>query len=77
MKTKYIPREKMNKKQRKRQDNEQRAVWTISPITRSAPNPRIYNRKKHRIEKDDFRFGAFYSLCQCPLSPLVDSGKPL
>ena len=50
----------MNKKQRKKQDNQQRAVWTISPITRSAPNSKIYNRKKHRIEKEFSPSGVFF-----------------
>ncbi len=57
---KFISREKMNKKARKKMDAKQRAVWGISPVTRKAPDKKHYNRKqKSRPNGWDFVFLAF------------------
>jgi hypothetical protein len=43
---KFVEREKMSKKARKQLDSQARAVWGISPITRSVPNKKAYDRKR-------------------------------
>ena len=43
---KFIPYNKLSKKQRKVRDAERRERWAISPVTRRPPNPKAYNRRK-------------------------------
>ena len=43
---KFIPYEKLSKKQRRARDAERRECWAISPVTRRPPNPKAYNRRK-------------------------------
>ena len=54
---KFIEREKMSKKARRELDNQSRAVWGISPVTRKAPNKKAYNRKQK--SRDQMDCGAF------------------
>lgn len=57
---KYIPYEKMSKKQRAEIDKARRAGWgEISPVTRCRRDETIYNRKKRRNGWDDHDTGAF------------------
>ena len=52
---KYIPYEKRSKKQKKADDKKRRVTWAISPVTRNAQNPNVYNRQKARKwNQDDF-----------------------
>lgn len=52
---KFVARGKMNKKARKELDSKSRAVWSISPVTRKAPDKKHYNRKtKSRQDMRDF-----------------------
>ena len=44
--TRFIPREKLGKKARRRQDSERRALWPVPPVTRKIESARLYNRKK-------------------------------
>lgn len=50
---KFIPFEKLSKKEKKKRNKEQRVTWDISPVTRMPENPKAYNRKKVRRELDD------------------------
>ena len=44
---KFIPYEKMSKKQRKAVDAKRRGSWNgLNPVTRKPANPKAYNRKK-------------------------------
>ena len=44
---KFIPYEKMSKKQRKAVDARRRGSWNgLNPVTRKPANPKAYNRKK-------------------------------
>lgn len=47
---KFVPYEKMSKKQRREADRQRRGVWEISPVTRIADtNKTHYSRKiKHK-----------------------------
>lgn len=48
--SKFIPYEKLSKRERRARDAERRGNWGISPVTRRPPNPRAYNRKKTRTD---------------------------
>lgn len=51
----YIPYEKMSKKQQKEWNAKQRTLWESNPVTRKTENQKRYNRKKvQRIGRDDF-----------------------
>ena len=44
---KFIPYEKLSKKEKRRLDNRRRTTWGgIKPVTRKPENSRAYNRKR-------------------------------
>lgn len=44
---KFIPYEKLSKKEKRRRDAMQRGTWgVLNPVTRKSPNPKAYNREK-------------------------------
>ena len=43
---KFVPYEKLSKKERKKRDSEKRIGWNINPVTRKPDNPKAYKRKK-------------------------------
>ena len=50
---KFIPYEKLSKKQKRALDAARRGSWGgLSPVTRRAENPKAYKRKKARIEEE-------------------------
>ena len=50
---KFIPYEKLSKKQKRVRDAARRGSWGgLSPVTRRAENPKAYKRKKARIEEE-------------------------
>ena len=60
---KFISREKLSKKARKKLDNQKRAVWAFSPTTKKVESKKLYNRRKSaHAWKDDFGMSAF---CLC------------
>ena len=68
---KYIPREKLGKKARRKLDAERRGTWgVISPVTRKAKNEKAYNRKKAHRGMDLYPGGLF---CFAPL--LLNCGE--
>lgn len=44
----FIPYQKLSKRERRARDAARRAVWDISPVTRRPENPRAYKREKTR-----------------------------
>lgn len=51
---KFIPYEKLSKKEKRRRDAVQRGTWgVLNPVTRKSPNPKAYNRKKTRKWMED------------------------
>ena len=50
---KFIPREKLSKKKQREMNAQSRMTWTISPVTRKSADPKIYNRSKAKIRKED------------------------
>lgn len=46
---KFIPYEKLSKKEKRKQDAKKRNTWgSFSPVTRKPENSRAYNRRKMR-----------------------------
>ncbi|MBE5774902.1 MAG: hypothetical protein E7337_13380 [Clostridiales bacterium] len=49
----FIPREKMGKKARKKLDTQKRVTWSFSPTTKRVESRKRYNRKNHERMEDD------------------------
>ena len=57
---KFIPYEKLSKKEKRRLDSASRKTWNgLDPVTRRPENPKAYNRKKFRKMIDDPFSGIF------------------
>ncbi len=53
---KYIPYEKLSKKEKRKIDALKRNTWgELNPITRKPVNSKAYSRKKNQYWKDDLR----------------------
>ena len=50
---KFIPYAKLSKKKKRELDARRRVTWDLSPVTRTTPNPKAYDRKKARKWNDD------------------------
>lgn len=51
---KFVPFEKLSKKEQRRRNAQRRGSWQgISPVTRRAESPKVYNRRKAQKWKDD------------------------
>lgn len=50
---KFIPFEKLSKKEQRRLNACRRGTWEISPVTRKAENPKAYNRRKAQKWNED------------------------
>lgn len=51
----YIPYEKMSKRQKKEWNARKRILWSSNPVTRKIEDKKRYNRKKvQRIDRSDF-----------------------
>lgn len=50
----FVPYEKMSKKQQKAVDAKRRGSWgDLNPVTRKPENPKAYNRRKAQQWKQD------------------------
>ena len=59
---KYIPYEKLSKKEKKKRDAAKRSLWEISPVTRRPENPKAYKRsRKKDFMNDENPFSCFCS----------------
>lgn len=60
---KFVPYEKMSKKQKKKIDSMKRGSWYgVNPATRKSENPKAYKRKK-TLNRNDDSFQGFYYFC--------------
>lgn len=51
---KFIPFEKLSKKEKQKQNGQRRNTWgALNPVTRKPENPKAYNRRKARKWSDD------------------------
>ena len=54
-KRKFVPRDKMSKKDRKELDNQKRIMWGFSPTERIKQNKKLYDRE--RLKRTAIQFG--------------------
>ena len=67
--SKFIPREKLGKKARKRLDGERRATWAFSPVTKKIDSKKRYDRKKNPHDRyDDYGMGVFLWKSDSPVN---------
>ena len=58
---KFIPKEKMSKKAKKKKAAAQRSTWAFSPVTRKIDSKKLYNRKRiSRARYDDSTRDSFF-----------------
>lgn len=64
MMEKYIPYEKLSKKEKRKIDSCRRKTWgNLNPVTRKPVNSKAYNRKKNQYWKDkSYSTDSFYIL---------------
>ena len=61
--TRFIPREKLGKKARRKLDNQNRRFWLISPVTKTFESKKQYNRKRKSHDYlRDWNHGIFLSI---------------
>ena len=66
---KFIPFEKLSKKEQRRRNAEKRNTWgAISPVTRRSENPKIYKRQKAQRTFDDAVLLVRMGLALCNLN---------
>ena len=72
----FIPRDKLSKKNRKALDSRERRGWdNINPATKKIESKKLYNRKKAQFRIDEFQTGPFFiSSVKRPLS-LLNKGS--
>ena len=64
----FIPREKLSKKARKKLDSEKRAGWTFSPVSRRVESKKVDSRKgKSHDRYNDYGHGIFMEDCPSAL----------
>lgn len=69
MMEKYIPYEKLSKKEKRKIDSCRRKTWgSLNPVTRKPVNSKVYNRKKNQYWKDELHSAdsfcsSYYSSC--------------
>ena len=57
---KFIPYEKLSKKEKKKVDSQKRRDWgSLSPVTRVKESRKTYSRKGRRAGGDEFRNDGF------------------
>lgn len=60
---KYIPYEKLSKKEKRRLDSQRRTTWgCVNPVTRKPDNSKAYNRNKARNWRREDQFRELYLL---------------
>ncbi len=42
----FVPRDKMSKRQKKELDTQKRTVWEVNPTTKIVKSKKVYDRKK-------------------------------
>ena len=50
---KFIPKEKLGRKARRRLDSERRTTWAFSPVSKKVESKKLYSRKRKAHDRDD------------------------
>ena len=73
---KYIPYEKLSKKEKRRLDSQRRGSWgPINPATRKPESSKAYNRSKARNWRREDQFREFYLLL-APETAIIQPSTP-
>ena len=59
----FIPREKLGKKARKQLDNEQRATWAFSPVTKKVESKNSTTARENRMTVTMITAWGFLYMC--------------
>ena len=58
--TRFVPREKLNKKARRKLDLQQRRKWPFPPVTKTVESGKVYKRhQKSHDYQDEWNRGIF------------------
>ncbi len=57
----FVPKDKLSKKAQKELNRQQRVTWDFSPVTKTVESKKLYNRKRHARNRDDYGLGVFDS----------------
>ncbi|MBE6930504.1 MAG: hypothetical protein E7463_09515 [Ruminococcaceae bacterium] len=60
---KFVPYEKLSKKEKRKVDAARRTTWDVNPVTRMSENPRAYNRRKADRSWKESGAGLPFVLC--------------
>ena len=59
----FVPREKLGRKARKKLDSARRAAWAVSPVTKKIESKKLYDRKRKSHDRyDDYGMGFLLSI---------------
>ena len=73
---KYIPYEKLSKKEKRRLDSQRRTTWgCVNPVTRKPGNSKAYNRNKARNWRREDQFRELYLLL-VPETAIIQPSTP-
>lgn len=73
---KFVPYEKMSKKQKKKIDSLKRGSWYgVNPATRKSENPKAYKRKKTPKWIDDSFQGFYFLLYNAQISSPIQKSS--
>ena len=73
---KYIPYEKLSKKEKRRLDSQRRGSWgPINPATRKPESSKAYKRSKARNWRREDQFREFYLLL-APETAIIQPSTP-
>ena len=56
----FVPKDKLSKKARKKEDQKNRAQWGFSPVSRVIPNKKKEYDRRPRRGADDAGWGVFF-----------------
>ena len=75
---KFIPYEKLSKKEKRKLDQAKRQTWgNLNPVTRKPENSKAYNRKKTQDWKKELSNPAFYYVRVLQSALLLDQQIPV
>ena len=60
----FVPKEKLSKKARKKLNRQRRVTWEFSSVTKTVESRKLYHRRKNSHDRyEDYGMGAFFRSC--------------
>ena len=73
----FVPKEKLSKKARRKLNLQRRVTWEFSPVTKTVESKKLYNRKKKAHDRYDDHYqqdmgfyNSIHSCFSCPAAIL-------